>query len=79
MSSSPVGFPYPSPIVTSVRAIKEASESIAEVAQNVAENGAEGLADDIVKLTMAETAIKANVAVARTAAEMEDEVLDILA
>lgn len=79
VSTSPIAFPYPSPIATAVRAIKEANEDIAEVAQNVAENGAEGLAEDVMKLSMAETAVKANAAVVRAAAEMQDEVIDILA
>ena len=79
VSTSPVAFPYPSPIATAVQAIKEANKDIAEVAQNVAENGAEGLAEDVVKLSMAETAVKANAAVVETAAEMLDEVIDILA
>jgi len=74
VSTSPVAFPYPSPIATAVRAIKEANEDIAEVAQNVAE----GLAEDVVKLSMAETAVKANAQVVRAAAEMQDEVIDIL-
>ena len=79
MAISPVDFPYPSPIATALRAIQEANKTIADVAQNVAENGAVGLVEDVVTLTQAEHAAKANAAVIRTAAELEDEVLDILA
>lgn len=79
MAISPVSFPYPSPIATSLRAIQEAGRTIADVAQNVAENGAEGLVEDVVTLRQAEIAVKANAEVIRTAAELEDEVIDILA
>ena len=79
MAISPVDFPYPSPIATALRAIQEANRTIADVAQNVAENGAEGLVEDVVTLTQAELAGKANAEVVRTAAELEDEVIDILA
>ena len=79
MAISPIDFPFPSPIASALRAIQEANKSVAEVAQDVAENGSQGLAENVVTLIQAETAVKANAEVIRTVNEIEDEVLDILA
>lgn len=79
MAISPVDYPLPSPIASALKAIHDANRSVAEVAQDVAERGGEGLAENVVKLTTAEIAAKAAAEVLRTAAEIEDETLDILA
>ena len=79
MSIAPVNFPLPSPIASALKTIRDANETVAKVAQDVAEHGAEGFAENAVALTTAEISAKAAIAVLRTAAELEQETLDILA
>jgi hypothetical protein len=78
MTSFVSGVP-PAPLQTALRAIMEANRTVAAVAQDLAENGVENLAENVVTLTTAEIAAKANAIVARTAAELDREVIDILA
>ena len=76
---TPINGVPPAPLQVALRAINEANSTVAAVAQDVAENGAENLAENVVTLTTAEIAAKANAIVARTAAELDREVIDILA
>ncbi len=77
--TSPISGVPPAPLQTALRAIDEANRTVAQVAQDVAEHGAENLAENVVTLITAEIAAKANAIVARTAQELEREVIDILA
>ena len=79
MAISPLDMPLPSPIASALKAIQDANRTVAEVARDVALRGADGLAENVVKMTTAEIAAKAAAEVLRTAAELEDETLDILA
>jgi hypothetical protein len=78
MAISPIDSPPP-PMTSAVKAIQQAHRMVAEVARDVAEHGTEGLAENVVKLTTAEIAAKAAAEVVRTAAELDDELIDILA
>lgn len=64
---------------SAVQGLQKASREIAEVAQDVAENGVEGLEQNIVDLQVSKIAFKANLAVIRTVDETTGELLDILA
>lgn len=77
--TSPISGVPPAPLQTALRAINEANRTVAQVAQDIAEHGAENLAENVVTLTTAEIAAKANAIVSRTAQELEREVIDILA
>ncbi len=77
--TSPISGVPPAPLQTALRAINEANRTVAQVAQDIAEHGAENLAENVVTLITAEIAAKANAIVARTAQELEREVIDILA
>lgn len=59
--------------------LDKASRETARVAQDVAENGIEDLDRNIVSLTLAKNAFKANAVVLRTADELANDLLDILA
>ena len=72
-------FPLPSPIVTALQEIQKAGRNLAEVAQDVAENGVEDLAENMTELKLAETVFRANAAVVRAADDMESRLLDITA
>jgi|SaaInl4_135m_RNA_FD_contig_31_310502_length_365_multi_7_in_0_out_0_1 hypothetical protein len=78
MTTSISGVP-PLPLQSALRAINEAHKTAAEVAQNVAEGGTDTLAKDLITLTTAEIQAKAAIEVARTATEMDREVIDIIA
>ena len=77
--TTPISGVPPLPLQNALRAINEAQRTVAEVAQNVAEGGTDGLAEDLITLTTAEIQAKAAIEVARTATEMDREVIDILA
>ena len=64
---------------TAVEGLRKASKDVADVAQDVAENGVEGFERNFVELALAKLQFKANAAVIRTADEMTDRLLDILA
>ena len=72
-------FPLPSPIVTALQGMEKASRNLAEVAQDVAENGVENLAENMTELKLAKTVFRANAAVVRAADDMESRLLDITA
>ena len=72
-------FPLPSPIVTALQGMEKASHHLAEVAQDVAESGVENLAENMTELKLAKTVFRANAAVVRTADDMENALLDIIA
>ncbi len=57
----------------------KATREVARVAQDVAEKGIEDLDRNIVSLILSENAFKANAVVIRTADEMTEDLLDILA
>ena len=77
MKISPIHFPYPSPIVASMRAVEMASLTLADMAENAADKG-----------TTANTAILYPVETRRDTSaiaaaphhddKIEDEILDIL-
>ncbi len=77
--TAPISGVPPLPLQNALRAINEAHKTVAEVAQNVAEGDTDSLAEDLVTLTTAEIQAKAAIEVARTATEMDREVIDILA
>ncbi|MDP6952241.1 MAG: hypothetical protein QGF53_05715 [Alphaproteobacteria bacterium] len=77
--TAPISGVPPLPLQSALRAINDAHRTAAEVAQNVAEGGTDGLAKDLIELSTAELQAKAAIEVARTATEMDREVIDILA
>jgi len=79
MATPPVTLSVPTPMTSALKALQEANRVVARTAQDVAERGAEGLANNVVQLTTAELAAKASLEVARTARRMDKDVLDILA
>ena len=72
-------FPLPSPIVTALREMEKPNQDVAEVAQDVAENGVENLAENMTELKLAERVFRANAAMVRVADDMESKLLDITA
>lgn len=71
------------PIAIAQYGLIAASNRFAESAQRIASMGVEGanvdLASEVVDMTLAKTAFSANVAVIKTADEMQGSLLDILA
>ncbi len=65
-------------LTNAVQGMNRAGQETARIAQSVAENGIDGLDRNLVDLTLQKVAFKANVAVARTADEMSDALLDII-
>lgn len=66
-----------SALTSSVQGLQKASQKIADVAQDVAENGVVGLERNITDLLQAKTSFKANAAVIRSVDETQDRLLDI--
>jgi hypothetical protein len=59
--------------------MEKAGRSVAEAAQDVAEDGVENLAENVTELKLAKTVFRANAAVVRGADDMESALLDITA
>ena len=78
MKISPIHFPYPSPIVTSMRAVEKASLTLADMAENAADKGATANTAILYPVeTPRDTSAKA--AAPHHADKIEDEILDVLA
>ena len=61
-----------------VQGLRNANQDLGRIAQDVAENGADGLERNLADLITTRTAFKANAAVARAVSETTGRVLDIL-